>query len=69
MYAATHDGGNIDRAKFDDKQLTQMKSTCERHCFSTLNHNLSYCYDHSPRNQVDVEIHQKWFLRRHVMQL
>jgi MoaA/NifB/PqqE/SkfB family radical SAM enzyme len=45
MYAATHDWGNIDRAKFDDKQLTQMKSTCERHCFSTLNHNLSYCYD------------------------
>ena len=23
----------------------QMKHTCERHCFSTLNHNLGYCYN------------------------
>jgi hypothetical protein len=22
-----------------------MKQTCERHCFSTLNHNLAYCYE------------------------
>jgi hypothetical protein len=22
-----------------------MKSTCQRHCFSTLNHNLAYCYN------------------------
>ena len=31
--------------KFDQKQLSQMKSTCQRHCFSTLNHNLAYCYN------------------------
>jgi hypothetical protein len=22
-----------------------MKKTCQRHCFSTLNHNLAYCYN------------------------
>jgi hypothetical protein len=22
-----------------------MKDTCQRHCFSTLNHNLAYCYN------------------------
>jgi len=22
-----------------------MKNTCQHHCFSTLNHNLGYCYD------------------------
>jgi len=45
MYASTFDWGNIDNPKFDNKQLNQMKTTCERHCFSTLNHNLSYCYN------------------------
>ena len=24
---------------------TQMKQTCQHHCFSTLNHNLAYCYN------------------------
>jgi MoaA/NifB/PqqE/SkfB family radical SAM enzyme len=45
MYAATYDWGNIDEPKFDTQQLTQMKKTCQRHCFSTLNHNLAYCYN------------------------
>jgi radical SAM protein with 4Fe4S-binding SPASM domain len=45
MYASTYDWGNIDRPKFEQSQLTQMKSTCQRHCFSTLNHNLAYCYN------------------------
>jgi len=22
-----------------------MKTTCQQHCFSTLNHNLAYCYN------------------------
>ena len=22
-----------------------MKETCQQHCFSTLNHNLGYCYN------------------------
>jgi MoaA/NifB/PqqE/SkfB family radical SAM enzyme len=45
MYGATYDWGNIDQRKFDRTQLSAMKSTCQRHCFSTLNHNLAYCYN------------------------
>lgn len=45
MYAATYNWGNIDRFNFDSGQLDEMKGTCQKHCFSTLNHNLSYCYD------------------------
>ncbi|MGD0870014.1 MAG: radical SAM protein [Bryobacteraceae bacterium] len=45
MYAATYDWGTIDGHKFDSGQLREMKKTCQRHCFSTLNHNLGYCYN------------------------
>ena len=45
MYGSTFDWGNIDKPKFENKQLHDMKKTCQRHCFSTLNHNLGYCYD------------------------
>jgi MoaA/NifB/PqqE/SkfB family radical SAM enzyme len=45
MYASTYDWGNIDRPKFDQRQLRDMKQTCQHHCFSTLNHNLAYCYN------------------------
>jgi MoaA/NifB/PqqE/SkfB family radical SAM enzyme len=45
MYPATYDWGNIENPKFDRKQLAEMKHTCQRHCFSTLNHNLAYCYN------------------------
>jgi radical SAM protein with 4Fe4S-binding SPASM domain len=45
MYGATYNWGNIDQHKFDDGQLTAMKKTCQQHCFSTLNHNLAYCYN------------------------
>ncbi len=45
MYASSFDWGNIDEPKFDEKQLTDMKKSCQRHCFSTLNHNLSYAYN------------------------
>jgi MoaA/NifB/PqqE/SkfB family radical SAM enzyme len=45
MYSATYDWGTIDAHKFDRNQLTGMKRTCEKHCFSTLNHNLGYCYN------------------------
>jgi hypothetical protein len=30
---------------FDQTQTSAMKSTCQRDCFSTLNHNLAYCYN------------------------
>jgi len=45
MYGATYDWGNIDRPKFEQAQLADMKTACQRHCFSTLNHNLAYCYN------------------------
>jgi radical SAM protein with 4Fe4S-binding SPASM domain len=45
MYASTYDWGNIDTPKFDQAQLRDMKQTCQHHCFSTLNHNLAYCYN------------------------
>jgi radical SAM protein with 4Fe4S-binding SPASM domain len=45
MYPSTHDWGNIDGHKFEAKQLAGMKNTCQQHCFSTLNHNLAYCYN------------------------
>ena len=45
MYPSSFDWGNIDTPKFDSKQLKEMKNTCQHHCFSTLNHNLGYCYN------------------------
>ena len=45
MYASTYDWGNIDNHKFEESQLERMKKTCQQHCFSTLNHNLAYCYN------------------------
>jgi len=45
MYGATYDWGNIEGHKFQAAQLQEMKNTCEQHCFSTLNHNLGYCYN------------------------
>jgi MoaA/NifB/PqqE/SkfB family radical SAM enzyme len=45
MYSATYDWGRIEDHKFQVKQLNEMKTSCQTHCFSTLNHNLGYCYD------------------------
>jgi radical SAM protein with 4Fe4S-binding SPASM domain len=45
MYSATYDWGRIGNHKFEVKQLDEMKKECQTHCFSTLNHNLAYCYD------------------------
>ena len=45
MYSATYDWGAIEAPKFDQAQLKGMKETCHKHCFSTLNHNLGYCYN------------------------
>jgi hypothetical protein len=47
MYPSSFDWGNIDAPKFDSQQLRDMKQTCQHHCFSTLNHNLGYCYNDS----------------------
>jgi len=45
LYPATYDWGNIDAIRFDYAQLDSMKKSCQQHCFSTLNHNLAYCYN------------------------
>ena len=47
MYSATHDWGAIENHKFDVSQLDKMKESCQTHCFSTLNHNLGFCYNDS----------------------
>ncbi len=45
MYSATHDWGTIENPHFDGQQLKTMKKECQPHCFSTLNHNLAFCYN------------------------
>jgi MoaA/NifB/PqqE/SkfB family radical SAM enzyme len=45
MYSATYDWGTAGKPKFDKHQLTEMKKECELHCFSTLNHIVSYVYN------------------------
>ncbi len=44
-YPATYDWGNIEVPRFDYAQLNDMKKSCQQQCFSTLNHNLAYCYN------------------------
>jgi MoaA/NifB/PqqE/SkfB family radical SAM enzyme len=46
-YNATHDWGCVGQPRFESGQLGAMKCQCQRHCFSTLNHMLGYCYDTS----------------------
>ncbi|MCU1265238.1 MAG: Radical domain heme biosynthesis protein [Acidobacteria bacterium] len=45
MYSATHDWGVVGAHKFDTKQLDDMKVDCTKHCLSTCNYILGYCYD------------------------
>jgi MoaA/NifB/PqqE/SkfB family radical SAM enzyme len=45
MYSANYDWGAIENHKFEVKQLDEMKKSCQTHCFSTLNHNLAFCYN------------------------
>jgi MoaA/NifB/PqqE/SkfB family radical SAM enzyme len=45
MYPSSYDWGNIDGHNLEAGQLASMKKTCQQHCFSTLNHNLAYCYN------------------------
>jgi MoaA/NifB/PqqE/SkfB family radical SAM enzyme len=45
LYSATYDWGTVGNHRFEVPQLNEMKQTCQTHCFSTLNHNLGYCYD------------------------
>jgi len=45
MYSASHDWGTIENHNFEVPQLDKMKESCQTHCFSTLNHNLGFCYN------------------------
>jgi len=45
LYSANYDWGTIESHKFDVGQLNEMKKGCQPHCFSTLNHNLAFCYN------------------------
>ena len=45
MYAATHDWGVVGSPRFERRQLDAMKIDCQRHCFSTLNLIVAYCYN------------------------
>lgn len=56
MYSATYDWGTIENHKFEVRQLNEMKKGCQPHCFSTLNHNLAFCYN-------DARV-VRWLLRQ-----
>jgi MoaA/NifB/PqqE/SkfB family radical SAM enzyme len=44
-YSSTGDWGTVENPRFESRQLRPMKETCQGRCFSTLNHNLAFCYD------------------------
>jgi MoaA/NifB/PqqE/SkfB family radical SAM enzyme len=45
MYNDTRDWGRVGAPRFDPAELRPIKEACQPRCFSTLNHNLGYCYD------------------------
>jgi MoaA/NifB/PqqE/SkfB family radical SAM enzyme len=47
MYNAAGNWGVVEWPCFDAAELAAMKTECQPHCFSTLNHNLAYCYNAS----------------------
>lgn len=47
MYSANYNWGAVETPLFEATQLRRIKQACQPHCFSTLNHNLAYCYNAS----------------------
>lgn len=45
MYSATHDWGTVGNHKFERQQLDEMKQECTKHCLSTCNYILGFCYN------------------------
>jgi MoaA/NifB/PqqE/SkfB family radical SAM enzyme len=45
MYSASHDWGTVGNHKFDERQLDEMKQECTKHCLSTCNYILGFCYN------------------------
>jgi hypothetical protein len=41
--------GTIENHKFETKQLSEIKKSCQPHRFSTLNHILAFCYYNDAR--------------------
>jgi MoaA/NifB/PqqE/SkfB family radical SAM enzyme len=44
MYGASTDWGRVGEPRFDERQLDDMKRECHRHCLSTCQHTLGYCF-------------------------
>ena len=44
MYGASTDWGAVEAPRFDERQLDDMKRACHRHCLSTCQHTLGYCF-------------------------
>lgn len=47
LFGAQYDWGHIEAPLFDRRQLDEMKTACHLNCFSTLQHNLGFCYKDS----------------------
>jgi len=45
MYSSTHDWGRVGNHKFEHQQLDEMKTECTKHCLSTCNYILGFCYN------------------------
>ena len=56
MYSAAGNWGVVEGPCFESRELRAMKAECQKRCFSTLNHNLAYCYDASRAI--------RWFLKQ-----
>lgn len=44
-YGASYDWGTVEAPRFDREQLSVMKESCNRTCFSTLNSIVGHCYN------------------------
>lgn len=45
MYSSTYDWGEVGNDKFELEQLDEMKKECTKHCLSTCNYILGFCYN------------------------
>jgi MoaA/NifB/PqqE/SkfB family radical SAM enzyme len=45
LYSSGHRWGMVEYPQFPPAQLGPLKRACQPHCFSTLNHNLAFCYN------------------------
>jgi hypothetical protein len=44
QFTELHDGGRWVTTKFEVQQLDEIKKECSKHCLSTSNYILAYCY-------------------------